>query len=161
MSACRGLSGRYGRDTDPRRRFARQLGSTVLVTRRSPRGAGSNGQARGSQGPRPPGPGPPAKPSGRSAPARLSRVVESPSSLTQRTESGEGERRDEAADMEARRIHQTPLRLVVIGASAGGLQAITTVLSGLPRDLPAAVLVVEHPDPPPRSLRADLPSRRP
>jgi two-component system chemotaxis response regulator CheB len=35
-------------------------------------------------------------------------------------------------------------RLVVIGASAGGVQALQTVLGGLPADLPAAVLVVVH-----------------
>jgi two-component system chemotaxis response regulator CheB len=34
--------------------------------------------------------------------------------------------------------------IVVIGASAGGVEAITTVLAGLPRDIRAAVLVVLH-----------------
>ena len=34
--------------------------------------------------------------------------------------------------------------IVVIGASAGGVEAITTVLAGLPRDFRAAVLVVLH-----------------
>jgi len=35
-------------------------------------------------------------------------------------------------------------KIVVIGASAGGIDALTQVLSGLPADLPAAVLVVQH-----------------
>lgn len=37
-------------------------------------------------------------------------------------------------------IHDT----IVIGASAGGVQALSTVISGLPEDLPAAVFVVLH-----------------
>jgi two-component system, chemotaxis family, protein-glutamate methylesterase/glutaminase len=44
--------------------------------------------------------------------------------------------------------------LIVMGASAGGVEAISTVLAGLPRDLPAAVCVVVH-------LRPDLESRMP
>ncbi len=35
-------------------------------------------------------------------------------------------------------------KVVVIGASAGGIDAVRQVLSGLPRDLPAAVVVVQH-----------------
>jgi two-component system chemotaxis response regulator CheB len=34
--------------------------------------------------------------------------------------------------------------LIVIGASAGGLQALQEIIGGLPKDLPAAVLVVVH-----------------
>lgn len=37
-------------------------------------------------------------------------------------------------------------RLVAIGASAGGPAALTTVLAGLPKDFPAAVVVVQHVD---------------
>ena len=35
--------------------------------------------------------------------------------------------------------------IVVIGASAGGIQALTTLVAGLPRDFPASLLVVETP----------------
>jgi two-component system response regulator WspF len=39
----------------------------------------------------------------------------------------------------------TPL-LVAIGASTGGPQALLTVLSNLPKDLPAAIIIVQHVD---------------
>ena len=42
----------------------------------------------------------------------------------------------------------TPVRdLVVVGASWGGLAALRTVLAGLPRTLPAAVVCVQHRSP--------------
>ncbi|MFN3313509.1 MAG: chemotaxis protein CheB [Hyphomonas sp.] len=37
-----------------------------------------------------------------------------------------------------------PLRIVVIGASEGGIAALRALVAGLPADLPAAVLVVLH-----------------
>jgi two-component system response regulator WspF len=37
-------------------------------------------------------------------------------------------------------------RLVAIGASAGGPAALTVILSGLPKDFPAAVVIVQHVD---------------
>jgi two-component system, chemotaxis family, protein-glutamate methylesterase/glutaminase len=51
------------------------------------------------------------------------------------------------------------LTVVAIGASAGGLNAITQVLSALVPDLPAAVIVVLHLDPRARSRLAHLLSR--
>ena len=47
-----------------------------------------------------------------------------------------------------------------IGASAGGLKALTTLLSTLPLDFPAAVVVVQHLDPRHRSLMAEILARR-
>lgn len=42
--------------------------------------------------------------------------------------------------------------LIVIGASAGGIEALLTLVSGLPADLPAALLVVVHISPTHRSV---------
>ncbi len=50
--------------------------------------------------------------------------------------------------------------IVALAASAGGLKAITDVLSALPSDFSAAVVVVQHLDPRHRSLMADILSRR-
>lgn len=41
-------------------------------------------------------------------------------------------------------MRKSPARIVVVGASAGGLAALTKLVSSLPRDFPAAVLVVQH-----------------
>jgi two-component system chemotaxis response regulator CheB len=46
--------------------------------------------------------------------------------------------------------------VIAIGASAGGLKALMEVLSRLPADLPASVLVVQHLDPRHRSLLVEL-----
>jgi two-component system chemotaxis response regulator CheB len=37
--------------------------------------------------------------------------------------------------------------IVALAASAGGLKALTDVLSELPRNFPAAIVVVQHLDP--------------
>jgi len=50
--------------------------------------------------------------------------------------------------------------VVAIASSAGGLAALTRTLSGLPGDLPAALLVVQHLDPRHRSLMAEILSKR-
>jgi two-component system chemotaxis response regulator CheB len=49
--------------------------------------------------------------------------------------------------------------IVVIGASAGGIDALRTLLSSLPADLPAAVFVVVHMPPEYRSLLPSVFSR--
>ena len=46
--------------------------------------------------------------------------------------------------------------VVAVAASAGGLKALTAVLSPLPPDLPAAIVVVQHLSPRHRSLLAEI-----
>ncbi len=50
--------------------------------------------------------------------------------------------------------------VIAIGASAGGLAAINHILSALPADFPAALVVVQHLDPHRQSLLAPILSRR-
>lgn len=50
--------------------------------------------------------------------------------------------------------------VVAMCASAGGFNAVSSVLSVLPGDLPAAIVVVQHLDPRHRSVMAELLSRR-
>ena len=51
-------------------------------------------------------------------------------------------------------------RVVGLAASAGGLNALIRVLSGLPGNLPAAVVVVQHLEPTHRSMIAPILDRR-
>lgn len=57
-------------------------------------------------------------------------------------------------------ISQGAFDLVAIAASAGGLTALSEVLSNLPANFPATIVVVQHLDPRHRSLMADILSRR-
>ena len=50
--------------------------------------------------------------------------------------------------------------VVALAASAGGLQALSCVLAGLPANFGAATVVVQHLDPRHRSLMADILGRR-
>jgi two-component system chemotaxis response regulator CheB len=50
--------------------------------------------------------------------------------------------------------------IVALAASAGGLKALTDVLATLPRDFPAALVVVQHLDPRHRSLMAEILGKR-
>ena len=50
--------------------------------------------------------------------------------------------------------------IIALGASAGGLKALSHVLAALPADFPASIVVVQHLDPRHRSLMADILSRR-
>jgi len=54
----------------------------------------------------------------------------------------------------------TAFDVVAIAASAGGLKALSEVLSHLPTDFPAAVLVLQHLDRSHRSLMVDILRRR-
>jgi two-component system chemotaxis response regulator CheB len=51
-------------------------------------------------------------------------------------------------------------RLVAIAASAGGLTALTAVLSRLPATFPVPIVIVQHVDPNHNSVIADILSRR-
>jgi two-component system, chemotaxis family, protein-glutamate methylesterase/glutaminase len=53
-----------------------------------------------------------------------------------------------------------PFDVVALAASAGGLTALSRVLTDLPAHFPAALLVVQHLDPHHRSLMADILGRR-
>ncbi len=58
------------------------------------------------------------------------------------------------------RFPGTSFDVVALAASAGGLQALTRVLEGLPGDFGAATVIVQHLDPRHRSLIADIFGRR-
>ena len=54
----------------------------------------------------------------------------------------------------------SPFEVVALAASAGGLNALTHVLTALPREFPASLVVVQHLDPRHRSLMAEILARR-
>jgi two-component system chemotaxis response regulator CheB len=54
----------------------------------------------------------------------------------------------------------TPFEIVALASSAGGLEALSQVLTALPSDFPAPIVVVQHLDPKHRSLMAEILSRR-
>jgi two-component system chemotaxis response regulator CheB len=56
--------------------------------------------------------------------------------------------------------HPPSYDLVVVAASAGGINALSVVVGALPEDFPAGVVVVQHLDPRHRSLIDDILSRR-
>src|SRR5262249_25798059 len=58
------------------------------------------------------------------------------------------------------RLSNAAFDVVALASSAGGLNALSQVLSALPGDFPAALVVVQHLDPRHRSLMADILSRR-
>jgi len=57
-------------------------------------------------------------------------------------------------------IPDAPFEIVAIAASAGGLKALSRVLSGLPEGFPAPVLVVQHLDPHHRSMMGEILDKR-
>ncbi len=50
----------------------------------------------------------------------------------------------------------TQFDIVAMGASAGGLKALTEILSVLPADFPVPILIVQHLDPRHKSLMAEI-----
>lgn len=50
--------------------------------------------------------------------------------------------------------------MVVVAASAGGIEALSTLVAGLPADFPVPMVVVQHLDPRHRSLLAEILTRR-
>jgi two-component system chemotaxis response regulator CheB len=55
---------------------------------------------------------------------------------------------------------EPPFEIVAIAASAGGLAALTRILSSLPATFGAGIVVVQHLDPRHRSLMAEIMGRR-
>ncbi len=55
-----------------------------------------------------------------------------------------------------RSTEDAPFEVVAIGSSAGGVEALHLVLSVIPADFPAAILIVQHMDPRHKSLLAML-----
>ena len=51
-------------------------------------------------------------------------------------------------------------KIVAIGASAGGIRALITVLSSLPFDLPTALLIVQHLEPDHKSMVTQILQKR-
>lgn len=49
--------------------------------------------------------------------------------------------------------------IIVIGASMGGVQALSTLVAQFPADLPAAIFIVQHVSPEAPSMLADILSR--
>jgi len=56
--------------------------------------------------------------------------------------------------------HAAHFDVVALASSAGGLNALTQVLAGLPADFSAAILIVQHLDRRHRSLMADILNKR-
>src|SRR3989440_3555411 len=52
-----------------------------------------------------------------------------------------------------------PSPLVVVGASAGGIEALSTLVSSLPADFPAPLVIAQHLDPSRPSILADILAR--
>lgn len=56
--------------------------------------------------------------------------------------------------------HMPPGDLVVVGASAGGIEALSVLVGTLPPDFPAPVVLAQHLDPSRPSLLAEILERR-
>jgi two-component system, chemotaxis family, protein-glutamate methylesterase/glutaminase len=67
---------------------------------------------------------------------------------------------DATAGERDQRHPKEAFEIVALAASAGGLQALSQVLAGIPAEFPAAIVVVQHLDPRHRSVMADILSKR-
>lgn len=67
---------------------------------------------------------------------------------------------DRGAQHESEQRPGAAFEIVALAASAGGLHALSQVLAAIPKDFPAAIVVVQHLDPRHRSLMADILSKR-
>jgi len=67
---------------------------------------------------------------------------------------------NQSTEQKLAELPQVAVEIVAIAASAGGLNAITDVLAGLPAQFPAAIVIVQHLDPKHRSFMVDILSRR-
>src|SRR5207248_5386903 len=59
-----------------------------------------------------------------------------------------------------RRIAEAQAQLVVVGASAGGIEALSTLVSTLAEDFPAPIVIAQHLDPSRTSHLDEILSRR-
>jgi two-component system, chemotaxis family, protein-glutamate methylesterase/glutaminase len=67
---------------------------------------------------------------------------------------------EEKQNLIAGKSNPNDYNIVALASSAGGLNALSVVLAGLPEDFPASILVVQHLDPRHRSLMAEILSKR-
>ncbi|HVG21926.1 MAG TPA: chemotaxis protein CheB [Blastocatellia bacterium] len=67
---------------------------------------------------------------------------------------------DEQDKPAARDAGGSAFDVVAIASSAGGLAALSKVLSGLPKDFPAAIVIVQHLERTHRSMMAEILSKR-
>lgn len=67
---------------------------------------------------------------------------------------------EELEDEAPLRFVDAAFEVVAMATSAGGLTALNTILSNLPADFPACIVIVQHLDPRHRSLMAEILSRR-
>src|SRR5665811_415763 len=54
---------------------------------------------------------------------------------------------------------QSPSQLVVVGSSAGGIEALTTLVGGLPSEFPVPIVIAQHLDPKHQSHLAEILAR--
>ncbi|WP_245912195.1 chemotaxis protein CheB [Brunnivagina elsteri] len=66
----------------------------------------------------------------------------------------------EVEEIHPNHLADTHFGIVAIAASAGGLKAVSEVISTLPANFPVPIAIVQHLDPKHRSMMADILSRR-